>query len=295
MWSSLTAQPPAGYPASADKGTLKTLQYFEKTGTLNKSLVILLSDHGWRTGDVMLNRQARLENRLSFAFLVLPHWFRKRYPLAYANLKDNQYRLTTPYDIYSTLVDMLNPSVNLVDEVVKKRVIPDSKGISLFSQIPKDRTCEAAGIDEEWCACTTYKSFSPGSPIAKKLASYAVNILNSWIRPFPSCIQFSLNEVLGAEVKVPTGNDPIVDLKIRQQFRILFSTFPIERKAHFEVTIFTGSDYFLNENSTNITMSTEVFRLNKYYSAKCMPIYSLKPVCICNKTRTVNQIVNENE
>lgn len=293
MWSSLTAQPPAGYPANADKGTLKTLQHFQKTGVLNRSLVLLVSDHGWRTGDIMLNRQARLENRLSFAFLLLPEWFRKKYPLAYSNLKENQYRLTTPYDIHSTLVDMLNPSVNLVDEVMIKRSIPDSKGISLFTPIPKDRTCEAAGIDEEWCACTNYRQFSSKSPLAKKLATFAVKIINSWIQPFPSCIQFALHEVLVVEVKIPVGSAPLINLKNKQQFRIMFSTLPIIKKAKFEVTIFTGQDFFLNEKSTNITMSTEVFRLNKYYAANCMSIYSLKPVCICKKTKTVNRVVKE--
>ncbi len=282
MWTTRTYESPAGYAGMADKSTLKTLQHFRETGVLNRSLVILTSDHGWRAGSIMLNAQARLENRLSFAFLMLPQWFKDKYPLAYANMQENQYRLTTPYDIHSTLEDILNHSDYLSDELIKNRNSSMDKGTSLFLPISKERTCAMAGIDEEWCACDSYEPFAVNSPMAVQLANYAVKTLNSWLLPFPSCRLFSVFQVISAEANISSShiNSPI-KTREKQQFRIIFSTKSESIGELFEVTIFTDSDYWQSGGSEKISMSTEVFRLDKAGKADCIDVYALKTICVC--------------
>lgn len=282
MWISRThSYDHVGYPAMADKGTLKTLKYFQNTGVLNRSLVILVSDHGMRYDNIMLNPQARLENKLPFAFLLLPQWFREKYSVAYQNIKENQYRLTTPYDIHSTLIDMINPSVHLSNDVIKKRTfLPPSKGNSLFLPISKERSCKDAGIDEEWCACTSYKKFSNNSDIADQLASYAVKTINSWLVLFPVCQKYILDGVISVEIKVPPNvAHPLINLLEKQQFRVAFYVQP--KQARFEVTIFTGKGYWKTGDKDKISMSTEIFRFNRYFSTTCISDNLMRKICTC--------------
>lgn len=288
FWMSRTHEN-VGYGATVDKSLLETLRYFDSSGVLNKSLVILLSDHGWRTGSLMLNAQVRMENRLSFAFILLPQWFRERYSRAYENLKENQYRLTSPYDIHATLKDMLNPASLLSNEGIGSRKPPgEVNGVSLFRPISKNRSCAEAGIDEEWCACTDYDLFSAKSPAAIQLANFSIDTLNSWTRPFPKCRQYVLDKVMTAEVKRSVGSN-IDGSSISkeptfvgaQQFRLSFSVLPKNHGAQFEVTVFADAKYWKTGGSQWLQMSTEVFRLNRYDSSRCMPIYSLKKICTC--------------
>lgn len=58
-----------------------------------------------------------------------------------ANLQANQYKLTTAYDLYAT-----------IKELVGDNHTP-SWSKSLFHEIPQDRLCEDAGIPLQYCSC----------------------------------------------------------------------------------------------------------------------------------------------
>lgn len=293
MWNTRVSQH-RGYPFLVDKSTVETLLDFNASEIRNKSVIILLSDHGWRVDKIMLSSQARVENRMPFAFLILPKWFKTEYPLAYQNIKENQYRLTTPYDIHATLRAILNPA-DMTDQVIQRKLDQLSKGSSankfhrkgssLFLPISKDRTCVGAGIDELWCACLAYKHFGINSTAALRLGKFAVDTLNSWLKPFPSCRQYTLHKIIFAEAKLPESGKPrrIIDLKFTSQiFKIGFSVTPEMNGAQFEVVIFTKPEYWVGSSSKGaIAMSTEVSRLNRYGKSECMEIYSLKKICTC--------------
>lgn len=69
---------------------------------------------------------------MPFFSFVLPKWFARKHPKMVANLKNNTKRLTTPFDIYSTLMSVLHKgaknrdtnkrSISLFDEVIRCRV-----------------------------------------------------------------------------------------------------------------------------------------------------------------------------
>ncbi|CAL8141319.1 unnamed protein product [Orchesella dallaii] len=284
LWGSRVHELP-GYAHMTDRSTLKTLKYFKEIGILNKSIVIMVSDHGWRAGPIMMNPQARTENRLPFAFFILPLWFRSQYPVAYENLVENQYRLTTPYDLHATILDILNMKSLQNPSLMERRSSTEimNKSVSLFLPVPKTRTCKMANVDAMWCACGTYDPVSVDSPIAIQLAKFAVQTLNSWLKQFPQCYQYKLDKVISAEVQTkPRFNNEGDDENMQNDkiFRLVINVNP--KEAKFEVVMFWNGQESNNVPSEqSMKMSTEVFRLNRYEASNCINVYLMKKICSC--------------
>ncbi|XP_018655484.1 hypothetical protein Smp_143860 [Schistosoma mansoni] len=69
------------------------------------TLVILFSDHGPRMGDARLSVQGKLEERLPFMSIIAPKMFQEKWSNQWANMKNNQNRLITLFDIHATLLE----------------------------------------------------------------------------------------------------------------------------------------------------------------------------------------------
>jgi hypothetical protein len=110
----------------------------------------------------------------------MPREFQKRFPVEMRNLRMNARKLTTPFDIHETLLEILNFNGDRNDHSPKR-------GISLFRHIPADRSCEHAGIEAHWCACLSWKSIHTTNkngqytPLALNLAKKTVDFMNSLI------------------------------------------------------------------------------------------------------------------
>ena len=104
---------------------------------------------------------------MSFFF---PIEFRQRHPKQLKQFKRNrvkrkekfkidcfQHRLISNFDIYQTL---LNIATNRLDE--SGSLETNNKGLSLFTEIPRSRTCQHAGIPVNFCTCqeTVTENFS---------------------------------------------------------------------------------------------------------------------------------------
>jgi Protein of unknown function (DUF229) len=91
----------------------------------------------------------------AFFFAILPKSFKQSYPLAVRNLKRNARKLTTHFDVFETLKDLSNIDGNVISnekirkrsEELKDRVATLPRGISLFLEIPGERSCDYAGIE----------------------------------------------------------------------------------------------------------------------------------------------------
>nr|CAH7722093.1 unnamed protein product [Callosobruchus chinensis] len=118
-------------------------------GILEDSMVVLLADHGMRFGPIRSTIQGWYEERLPVNFISVPSWFQQAYPKKYENLKANSRKLTSTYDFYMTLQDVLAMSTDY--QARGSKVCPTC--LSFFAEIPEVRSCQEAGIPDVWCAC----------------------------------------------------------------------------------------------------------------------------------------------
>jgi len=104
--------------------------------------LFLLSDHG--THGIWYNHFAvgQAEHRSPALQLVLPAGFAKAHPEADAALRRNERRRVTAFDLHATLRHLANwPTMPR----------PAEEATSLFTDLPDERSCEAAKVPVEWC------------------------------------------------------------------------------------------------------------------------------------------------
>lgn len=142
----------------------------------------------------------------AFFFAVFPKAFKQKYPLAVRNFRRNSRRLTTHFDVYETLKDLSNLNANVLgSEKLKKRAndlkereanLP--RGISLFLEIPSERTCDYAGIESHWCTCYEKLELSNSDHRVQKAARFVVKTINDLIRGYKICHFLYLNSIVSA-------------------------------------------------------------------------------------------------
>jgi hypothetical protein len=164
-----------------------------------------MSDHGARFQHLRETVQGKMEERNPFFAVSLPPSFKTNYSGAYENLLTNSKRLTTPYDIHATFHDILDFR-NVSRGNVSKR------GISLFSEIPAERTCVHAQIEPHWCNCLDWTSLNPDSIEVKKAADSFVELVNTLtVHVRNECSIVEIDRVV--EAKVLTPNDKLLKFK----------------------------------------------------------------------------------
>ncbi|XP_077507435.1 uncharacterized protein LOC144118359 [Amblyomma americanum] len=187
----------AGY---ADEPFRRLLETLHVSGGLNHTVLVFLSDHGFRYGGLRATYIGRFEDRQPFAFLAFPPWFLKQNPEAARSLHINQNRLTTPFDVHATLVELLD---------YPDREQPNTKyGLSLLHEVPDTRNCVDASIPRQWCSCNIRGDIAVPRAIALSLANHLVRALNDMLRRATrKCAKFHLLQVLDVTALQETESD----------------------------------------------------------------------------------------
>ncbi|KAK6031246.1 hypothetical protein OSTOST_02606, partial [Ostertagia ostertagi] len=187
-----------------DEDLAQMLKTMHDNGELNNSLVILMADHGHRFAKLRATHQGQLEERLPFFSIALPAAFREtpHGKKMYENLQKNKDRLSTPFDIHATLMDLLHlPQDLTTDQDTKQR------SLSLFRPIPEERTCADAGVEPHWCTCLNWQDAltSPSDrALAEQLAEAVVEVINRQLKDvLHLCAKLDLRELVEAKKLVP--------------------------------------------------------------------------------------------
>ncbi|KAJ8729267.1 hypothetical protein PYW08_000848 [Mythimna loreyi] len=163
FWEESISHEDLNNPHIMDESYFNFLTDLRQHNYLSKTILIFLSDHGMRWGDIMRTEQGRMEGFLPLLGILFPEEFRRQYKLAFENIQQNAHRLTTPYDIHETLLDLLDLG-SLEDDMIRKRTKSSVKSkSSLFLPVSTLRNCSSAGIEEHWCPCHRGRKVKVGS------------------------------------------------------------------------------------------------------------------------------------
>ncbi|XP_054718470.1 LOW QUALITY PROTEIN: uncharacterized protein LOC129227876 [Uloborus diversus] len=182
----------------ADKPSFELLRDINEMGLLNTSMLIFMSDHGIRFGDIRKTYIGKIEERMPFLFLSFPPWFLKTYPKVAKYLEINQKRLTTPFDVHETLVD--------VYQIISGKLDYSSTpyGKSLFREIPLERNCKTAYILPHWCVCHDYRKMSTDEILSIRAANSLLEKVNNLTHPYRNvCAFLKIDKVLDVRASIP--------------------------------------------------------------------------------------------
>lgn len=241
---------------------------------LNSTIVIFFSDHGLRFGKIRETYVGWLEERMPFIYFWLPSTFRKDYPQKYKNLLANRNRLTSPFDLYATIQDILYG-----------RVLRTPEGCpmcdSLFKRVPLNRSCEDAAINSHWCTCSSSHESTSLSVNDTTIVSYvnnAIRLINGFLKKHSHqtsvdtyCATLTLAEIVSVRKRYQSVRSSLTKL---EEYVIVFQTKP--SGALFEAT-FQKDVEFQNIDA--------ISRINMYGNqSSCLKTNGgLRLFCFCMK------------
>lgn len=184
----------------------KLLRTFKASGILENTLLIVMSDHGSRFTALRRTYQGKIEERLPFMSIVLPDKLKRARPDAEKFLKANVDVLTTPFDIHTTILDVVE-----LKHLCNNYTVPGSdlpRGMSLLKPIPKSRSCSEADVLTHWCVCLNWADVLPTDKIYKKVPIALANFINKLIANNDKCATRSLTSI--EWVKRENVNDQVI-------------------------------------------------------------------------------------
>lgn len=270
FWMSTFSHNDINTVSGMDQKLLELFQNLTSNNTLNNTIVVFLSDHGVRFGNVRHTSTGWYEERLPFIFFSIPKWFQLKYPVEYGNLRINANRLTSPFDLYMTLQDVLVRS-GANYSMVKSEGCPKCQ--SLFSEIPKQRSCDDAAISLHYCTCTSFTPTDVNNDLVVGAANYILKELDKILlnqKAFTQkCAKYKLNKIMSSSVSKDVN-------RYKKEFVIvMLKTKP---EAVFEATVSITNGLFSN----NFVLEGDISRLDFYSPhSKCVHDAYLKKYCFC--------------
>ncbi|KAF8764922.1 hypothetical protein HNY73_022949 [Argiope bruennichi] len=258
----------------------KLFRNLHTSGALNKTIVIVMGDHGMRWGSIRKTYIGRLEERLPMLVIALPPEFNKEHPTEAKALQLNSHRLVTPFDLHATLMNILHLDKNFtfinpdnVDEELAENYTARAK--TLFQPIPEDRSCDDASIDEHWCTCENSLPVDTDDRNVKKSAGFLIDYINTLLKPVSNkCAELTLKSITDArmwtapeEHQGHSLNDTILTIVVKVK----------PSGAIFEGTVRTS------EPEMNLELLGTVSRLNLYGDqSACIQDAVLRKYCYCS-------------
>lgn len=259
-----------------------TINFLEKiTGLLNNTFILLISDHGIRYGTNRVQMESYYEERLPMLFIWVPIDFRKKHGDKYYNLKLNQNRLVTPYDVYLTLVKISNMSSSVENRSEACPLCTD-----LFEEQSPFRTCAEAGVSEKWCSCHSMKNADTFTDIdALNSVQLAVSFIQNYTLSIKTlncrkCTALRLDKVfrIHSYINQKKKKNYVIAFQMVEDFSDRINRRGVPTKMSYEATVLKDNNKLILSDSIE-TISTYNPR------GKCVKDKGDRGFCIC---RVVN-------
>lgn len=161
-----------------DQKFVEYLELMREHKVFEHAIVVLFSDQGQPSGELVDLADGYLEERLPLLHIHLPPWFRAAYPKFADNLLSNRNRLSSPFDLHNTLRHILNLKASVPEQLATLAKCRNSQ--SLMHLIPLNRSCEEACIGLHWCACNEFELMSNNAD-SYYLGKVFVYHINGWM------------------------------------------------------------------------------------------------------------------
>lgn len=250
----------------------------------HNTFIFFYGDHGLRYGPFRATYVGRKEEHLPFFVLVPPKQFIQTYPNYFTNMKTNSKRLTTFFDIYKTLYNIL-----YLDDTEKFDSFDQHKnGTSLFHEISQERNCDTAPLPVRDCLCKIKTHLNPSDNLVQRAAEFIVSELNVLIERLDEshqCDKLKLSVVFGASkssrpVKLK-GSTSIDDKKDSSyiELDINLGILPVRKKSKQGILEATVG---FSEDTEVFTLLEQVNRIDAYKDlSSCINKRVLKNICYC--------------
>ena len=272
---------------AADEPYYKFFRKLFEKELLRNTVVFFYSDHGMRFGKIRESYIGKLEERLPFMYVIVPEWLRKTYPYLDKNLKINQHRLSTPFDVYETLKDVLYFNGKEKSNDLK------SRGASWFREIPLMRSCDTAGVLPHWCTCLHHEQLNIDDQVVVKSSIVLLSeILHSLKDYSHICELLSLYKIREATrlveseevLKFVKSHNEMKNISVvfgertkpLEDIQIVIQTVP--GNALFEATVRLDTVY------DSYKVVGDISRINVYgHQSDCIEVFKLKKYCQCKE------------
>ena len=303
-----------------DDELLAFLKYMHANGYFDRTVFIVMADHGARYSSIRKTYQGKLEERLPFISIRMPEAFQRAYPQYMYNLRLNSHRLTTPFDLHETLQHMFE--FHGPEPYQSK----SNRSFSLFQLIPENRTCLQADIEQHWCACLHWNDLSVVEPIITKFAQQAVDFLNEFVSTYRTeCAPLRLHRInkasqLEANERLlkflgSSDKDGRVPSFRNQTWKIFHQHLVDNQTKFYQIQFETLPGLGLYEltaeyhalNDSFLIRKRRLSRMNKYGHTSACIAYKrpeLREICYCRQllnqtehldTFLVNSVMNDDD
>lgn len=270
----------AGY---ADAPSLRLLRKLHFSGALRNTLLVFFSDHGLRFGKIRTTYVGKLEERMPIMFLAFPESFLEQHPAQARALRINSRRLTTPFDVHATLQQLASKSPEEGHQTMH--------GLSLFQEVPLNRTCEDASIFPHWCTCQNRTVVATTDPGVLNASHALIGAINARLTPSAArCDVLLLDKVFDARQSQPnekvlrfvTHHNDVIGRRIQLGRR---TAAPIDYLITLRVrpsgALLEGTVRYF-EPTDQYTLLGDVSRLDKYgRQGDCIRDATLRKFCHC--------------
>lgn len=169
-------------PTSMDKRFNEFLMELLYGDILDNTIVFLMSDHGIRFGEPRnIPFIGSHEDFLPMMFISIPTWLKKERPDIVQALEANKNKLTSPFDIYMTLKNILEFSKPELENFPPYYAAGCQLCQSLFKEVKIERSCNMAGIPVEFCSCENNGEFCD-KKMSFEIGNIVINHINAMIR-----------------------------------------------------------------------------------------------------------------
>lgn len=237
--------------------------------SLRDSFIIFMADHGMRFGELRSTKIGRMEDNLPLLSIAVPEKLRTRADLM-TNLQANSKMLTSHFDVYVTLWDVLIHNFSDFSQQLDwAHLTPATRGESLLRPLNRARTCESLEIPLQYCPCQEYSKKVDDAKLISKLAQFVVDGIN-YLVPHYQCETVHLERTLELEKLTKLSTD---DFDI---FRITLKTEP--NRGIFQVML------RMMRTSGKIYQIGSIDRINRYGNISyCVSNWALQRYCFCRQ------------